>query len=107
MRWGSCKRQARTGLHVYRIRVQRIRCKACGRTHSLLPDFLHSYRHYVISLLQRVVSLYLLAGLGINRLMERLIGQGPLSAASFSVHHPWRFLTNVLSHYVSLRVLAH
>jgi hypothetical protein len=58
--------------------VQRIRCKACGRTHNLLPDFLHPYRHYVISLLQRVVSLYLLAGLGINRLMERLIGQGPV-----------------------------
>jgi hypothetical protein len=65
-------------LRVYRIRVQRVRCKACGRTHSLLPDFLHPYRHYVIPLLQRVVSLYLLAGLSINRLMERLIGQGPV-----------------------------
>ena len=77
IRWGTYERQARTGLEVYHIRVQRIRCKACGRTHSLLPDFLHPYRHYVISLLQRVVSLCLLAGLGINRLMNRLIGQGP------------------------------
>jgi len=78
IRWGTYERQALTGLQVYRIRVQRIRCKACGRTHSLLPDFLHPYRHYVISLLQRVVSLYLLAGLGISRLMKRLIGQGPV-----------------------------
>ena len=78
IRWGTYERQARTGLEVYPIRVQRVRCKACGRTHSLVPDFLHPYRHYVISLLQRVVSLYLLAGLGINRLMERVIGRGPV-----------------------------
>jgi hypothetical protein len=78
IRWGTYERQALTGLQAYRIRVQRIRCKVCGRTHSLLPDFLHPYRHYVISLLQRVVSLYLLAGLGISRLMDRLIGEGPV-----------------------------
>jgi hypothetical protein len=77
IRWGTYERQALTGLQVYRIRVQRIRCKVCGRTHSLLPDFLHPYRHYVISLLQWVVYLYLLAGLGINRLMKRVVGRGP------------------------------
>lgn len=77
IRWGTYERQARTGVGVYWIRVQRVRCKACGRTHSLLPDFLHPFRHYVISLLQQVIFLYLLAGLGINRLMRRLIGQGP------------------------------
>jgi len=78
IRWGTYERQARTGLVVYDIRVQRVRCKVCGRTHSLLPDFLHPYRHYVISLLQRVVFLYILTGLGINRLIECLIGQGPV-----------------------------
>ena len=78
IRWGTYERQARTSLEVYCIRVQRIRCKACGRTHSLLPDFLHPYRHYVMSLLQRVVSLYLLAELGINRLMKRATGRGPV-----------------------------
>jgi hypothetical protein len=77
IRWGTYERQALTGLQVYCIRVQRIRCKACGRTHSLLPDFLHPYRQYVISLLQRVVFLYLLAELGFNRLMERVVGRGP------------------------------
>jgi hypothetical protein len=41
IRWGSCQRQAHTGLYVYQIRVQRIPCKACGRTHSPRPDFLH------------------------------------------------------------------
>jgi hypothetical protein len=77
IRWGTYERLACTRDADYPIRVQRIRCKICGRTHSLLPDFLHPYRHYVISLLQRVVSLYLLAGLGIDGLMERLMGQGP------------------------------
>lgn len=77
IRWGTYERQARTGLQVYQIRVQRIRCKACGRTHSLLPDFVHPYRQYVISLLQRVVHLYIFVGLGINRLMKRVTGRGP------------------------------
>jgi hypothetical protein len=60
------------GIVNYRILVQRIRCKVCGHTHSLLPDFLHPHRHYVIRLLQHVVSLYLIAGLGWGRLMNRL-----------------------------------
>ena len=77
IRWGFYKRQARTGLAVYRIRVQRVRCTACEHTHSLLPDFLHPYRHYVLSLLQRVISLYLFGGLGIDRLLECLGGAGP------------------------------
>gem|GEM_PF-6874717 len=45
---------------------------------SLLPDFLlHPYRHYVISLLQHVVSLYLIVGLGWNALVDRLPPTGP------------------------------
>jgi len=78
IRWGTYERQALTSVKGYCIRVQRVRCKACGRTHSLLPDFLHPFRHYVISLLQRVVSRYLHLGLGINALMKRLKGPGPV-----------------------------
>ena len=77
IRWGTYERSARTGDANYRVLVQRIRCKACGRTHSLLPDFLHPHRHYVICLLQHVVSLYLIAGLGWERLMNRLPHPGP------------------------------
>ena len=71
IRWGTYERGALTGDVDHRLRIQRVRCKVCGRTHSLLPDFLHPYRHYVISLLQQVVSLYLLAGLGWRRLMRQ------------------------------------
>jgi hypothetical protein len=77
IRWGTYARWARTGNMDYRISIQRVRCKACGRTHSLLPDFLHPHRHYVIHLLQHVVSLYLIAGLGWKRLMNRLPSLGP------------------------------
>jgi hypothetical protein len=72
IRWGTYERNALTGRADYRIRIQRVRCKACGRTHSLLPDFLHPYRHFALSVLQSVVSLYLLAGLGWRPLMRRV-----------------------------------
>ena len=75
--WGTYERSARTADVDYRISIQRIRCQACGHTHSLLPDFLHPHRHYVIRLLQHVVSLYLIVGLGWGRLMNRLPPPGP------------------------------
>jgi hypothetical protein len=77
IRWGTFQRWALTAGGAYRLRIQRLRCKVCGRTHSLLPDFLHPYRHYVICLLQTAVSLYLVAGLGIGRLMQKLADAGP------------------------------
>jgi hypothetical protein len=75
--WGSYERSAVTVEADYRVRIWRVRCKVCGRTHSLLPDCLHPHRHFVICLLQHVVSLYLLVGLGWRRLLRRLHGQGP------------------------------
>ena len=57
IRWGTYTRQACTGLEVYWIQVQRVRCKACKHTHSLLPDFLHPYRRYVIARMQLVIYL--------------------------------------------------
>jgi hypothetical protein len=77
IRWGTYERGAVTAKVEYRLRIQRVRCKVCGRTHSLLPDFLHPHRHFVLRLLQQVVSLYLCVGLGWRRLMRQLSGQGP------------------------------
>jgi hypothetical protein len=75
--WGSYERSAVTVEADYRVRIWRVRCKVCGRTHSLLPDFLHPHRHFVVDVLQHVVSLYLLVGLGWRRLLRRVHGQGP------------------------------
>lgn len=77
IRWGTYQRWACTGAEAYRLCIQRVRCRLCGRTHSLLPDFLHPYRHYVLKLLQRVIWLYLIVGLGFGRLMRHLPEAGP------------------------------
>jgi hypothetical protein len=77
IRWGTYARWACTEEGDYRLRIQRVRCKVCGRTHSLLPDFLHPHRHYVLSLLQQAVSLYLIGGLGFGRLLTQLPEPGP------------------------------
>ncbi|MEA3342262.1 MAG: DUF6431 domain-containing protein, partial [Chloroflexota bacterium] len=51
IRWGTYERGARMGDADHRILIQRLRCNVCGRTHSLLPDFLLTdvfyprYRH--------------------------------------------------------------
>jgi len=77
IRWGTYQRWACTETEDYRLCIQRLRCQVCGRTHSLLPDFLHPYRHYVLSLLHRVVWLYLIVGLGFGRLLPQLPERGP------------------------------
>ena len=77
IRWGRYKRSAKTGEQKYTIEIQRVKCKACGVTQALLPDFLHPYRHYLLELMQKAIWLYLFVGLGIERLMEQLPLGGP------------------------------
>jgi len=77
IRWGTYHRWACTGAGDYHLAIQRLRCQACGRTHSLLPDFLHPYRHYVLKLLHQVAWLYLMVGLGYGRLQQQLPENGP------------------------------
>jgi hypothetical protein len=111
IRWGTYERGALTGAVDYRIRVQRVRCKVCGRTHSLLPGFLHPHRHFAISLLQQVVSLYLLAALGWRKLIRQLreaYGQGPARStvrewvASFTYGAGHLLLDALLRHLLAL-----
>ncbi len=77
IRWGYYRRWVSTAGGDYQLRIQRVRCTACGRTHSLLPDFLHPFRHYELALLQQVIQLYLLTGLGFGKIMEALSEPGP------------------------------
>ena len=77
IRWGTYYRWACTESGDYRLCIQRVRCQGCGRTHSLLPDFLHPYRHYVLALLHQVAWLYVIVGLGFGRLIEQLPENGP------------------------------
>lgn len=77
IRWGTYQRWACTEAGDYRLHIQRVRCQACGRTHSLLPDFLHPHRHYVLVLLHQVTWLYVIVGLGFSRLRQQLPETGP------------------------------
>ena len=44
IRWGSYIRMVRRLLKIWKLRVRRVRCKGCGRTHALLPSFCYSNR---------------------------------------------------------------
>jgi hypothetical protein len=77
VRWGRYKRAVKTGEEKYELQIQRVKCQACESSHALLPDFLHPYRHYLLSLLQKAMWLYLFVGLGIERLIEQLPPVGP------------------------------
>lgn len=49
-------RKPRDGEAVYRIPIQRWRCKSCGQTISALPDFLVRFRWYVVAVIEQVVT---------------------------------------------------
>jgi hypothetical protein len=38
-----------------RVEIHRFLCKGCGKTISMLPDFLHRYRHYVLAVIEAVL----------------------------------------------------
>jgi transposase-like protein len=42
--WGGYRRRVRVGRAMFRLLVRRARCKACARTHALLPGFLLARR---------------------------------------------------------------
>lgn len=78
IRWGVYLRWGCTGEIEYHLTIQRVRCKACGSTHALIPDFLHPYRSYTLDLLYRVVLLYLVKGQGYGRIHASLPPRGPV-----------------------------
>ncbi len=41
------------------VRIQRMMCKVCGRTHAVLPSFLAPYRPYEMAVVERVFRLRL------------------------------------------------
>lgn len=82
IRWGFYARWLFLGpQEETRIRVQRVRCQACGHTHSLLPDFTQAHRRYALELMQQVIVGYLLAGHGWRALLRALGQPLPLSTA--------------------------
>jgi len=52
-------RKPRDQLRVYRLKVKRWQCKECKRTVSVLPNFLLSYRHYLLEVIAAILALRL------------------------------------------------
>jgi hypothetical protein len=61
--WGSYARWVYGTSDRLQVRIERMRCIACGVTDALLPSFLHIFRRYVLPLIQQALSLALEAGL--------------------------------------------
>lgn len=54
---GHYRRKPRDGLGVYPMLIKRWRCKGCGRTASVLPNFLLRYRQYLLRVIGGVLAL--------------------------------------------------
>jgi len=53
---GYYPRKAKDALHAYQVEIKRWLCKVCGRTMAVLPDFLLSFRHYVVRVVEGVLE---------------------------------------------------
>lgn len=62
-----------------RLRIPRLRCRACGRTFGVLPSFLVPHRHYSAGLIQRVLGLRHQLGFSRRQLSVRFQGVPALS----------------------------
>ena len=60
--WGCYLRWVYTTTDRLQVRIERVRCTACGVTDALLPSFLHMFRRYTLILIQQAVTLALEGG---------------------------------------------
>ena len=58
------------------LEVRRLECQECGRTTSLLPDFLHRYRHYGLEVIEQVVSARVEEGVSWSAMAQRYSRDG-------------------------------
>lgn len=52
----------------YKIRIKRVRCKHCGRTHALLPSFILPYYQNEVSFIEVTISLKIINDEGIEEI---------------------------------------
>jgi hypothetical protein len=53
---GYYRRKAKDAQRGYDVWIRRWLCKGCGRTMSVLPDFLLSFRHYAVRVVEGVLE---------------------------------------------------
>ena len=88
------------------LEVRRLECQDCGHTTSLLPDFLHRYRHYGLEVIEQVVSARVEEGASWSEMTQRYSRAG---APSLRTMRRWHvaFVQQALAWLTALlRVLA-
>jgi Domain of unknown function (DUF6431) len=58
------------------LEVRRLECQECGHTTSLLPDFLHRYRHYGLEVIKQVLTARVEEGDSWSKLIQRYSHDG-------------------------------
>jgi len=69
------------------LEVRRLECQGCGRTTSLLPDFLHRYRHYGLEVIEQVVSARVEEGVSWSAMAQRYSRDGAPSLRTMRRWH--------------------
>jgi hypothetical protein len=72
IKWGSYPRWALWLTGAIPIRVQRYRCKACGRTHGSVPSFCSPGFTYGVPLLGHALERYFEKGLSCEQIVEEI-----------------------------------
>ena len=106
--WGSYARHVYTIADHLVIRIQRVRCIACGVTDALLPSFLHLFRRYTLTLIQQALTLTLDAGLWGDALADTVAPYGQPAVATmrewaWSLAHAAETLLDWLQHSLTTR----
>jgi len=57
IRWGYYKRCARPGGS--KVRIQRVRCKKCGRTTNVLPSFLLAQKSFAVAAVKELLTTFI------------------------------------------------
>lgn len=84
--WGSYARWVYTDTERWRVRIERVRCAACGVTDALLPSFLHMFRRYTLVLIQTAITLALDGGVWGQALVDAV---GPFHQPAPSTLREW------------------
>ena len=88
--WGSYLRWVYTFTDRFQVRIERVRCTACGVTDALLPSFLHMFRRYILPLIRRTLMLALEHGVW-GRALVNAVGRYHQPAPATLHEWVWSF----------------
>ncbi len=70
--WGKRGRFAADGKRSFSLFVRRVRCKGCGKVHTVLPSFLLKNQAYLAKLIVLALTAVFVEGRGSRAISERL-----------------------------------